>query len=145
MPAPSRLIKYPPEYSQLLLHIPLDGSPVELDYITEAEAHRERLAFYNFLRFLARNEVVAREFNGVNRWISIAQRGSRLTFTCRKPSAQTNVMGKWLSAQGVEPSRQAAMKDFVNEAPLNNAGNVPIVGLAEGEIPDFLNDPEAFK
>lgn len=126
----SKLTRYPAVYSKILLATPLDGSPLDIPVADEAAAQRERLQFYNFLKFVRRNprECAHLHASGRATNISISLQGRVLRFSIRGGSAVTSLEAGF---------QQAAQLSGINEEDLA----LPIVADNSSAVADDLQIP----
>lgn len=79
MPA-SKLSRYPAAYSKILLSLPIDGTPIEIQLHSNDAALAERIRFYNYLKFLRRNPAEAIHFGNRHNDIVISVKENFIRF-----------------------------------------------------------------
>lgn len=126
----SKLTRYPAVYSKILLTTPLDGTPLDIPVADETAAQRERLQFYNFLKFVRRNprECAHLHANGRATNISISLQGRVLRFAIRGGKAATSLEAGF---------QQAVQQSGISE----EAIALPVVADNSSSIADDLQIP----
>lgn len=102
----NKLARYPAVYSRILLNTPADGSPLEITLASEAAAARERLQFYNFLKFVRRNPHECAHLHAGNRAnnLTISLQGCTLSFRLRGGKTATELEQGYIAATGEDAS-----------------------------------------
>lgn len=119
----SRLARYPAEYHQILLALPADGSPIDVDYGSPEAAHKERLQLYNFLKFLHRNPAAAIRFNNRHNLVTMSIEGSRIIFQLRVKAGSSALAARLaaLAAEGaIAPQALNVQLDTIPHAAMDD-------------------------
>lgn len=79
----SKLKRYPEAYQKILLMLPAEGTPITLNLPDHGTAIRERLNFYNFLKFLRRNPEAGAHFGDRPDRVMVLVTDNQITFQLR--------------------------------------------------------------
>lgn len=98
---------YPDAYHRILLALPEDGKPLVVPFTSEGEAERERLRFYNFLKWCrrAKNMMAVAHLAGRYNTVSLARKGPELHFmlnTVMRFHDTESAIDKALAAAGLD-------------------------------------------
>lgn len=124
----SKLARYPVEYSQILAQCPADGTPLEVTLSSPEAASRERMQFYNFLKFLARNPGESAHFGNRADLIMVSVKDCTIRFQLRVHQQKTELSAGLAAAMqhlNLPPPGQA-VTTLVSAPPLKE-DEVPLI------------------
>lgn len=130
---------YPQSYFQILLVLKEDGTPFSVEYPSSADAEKERLHFYNFLKWCRRpkNLNAVAHLDGRYNQVQIKRREHELLFILHTPQrwiATDDLIMKQLRAQGIEPQPLPSYVTTAKQRPLPKGEATPL-------RPDLLPAP----
>lgn len=125
----SKLARYPIEYTQILLACPADGTPLDIPMSSPDLAARERMQFYNFLKFVRRNPGEAAHFGNRPNLIMLSIHDNILRFQLRTPQATTEL------GQGLKNALAALNQTSVTLPTIPTLGVPEMEPLDENVIP----------
>jgi hypothetical protein len=128
--AQSKLSRYPASYSKILLALPENGTPIDIPLSDELTAAKERLRFYNFLKFLRRNQNEAAHFGSRHNLVVMHVVGNVLRFSLRNTSVPSEL--------------EAGFEDAVKRMNLPSDFTLPVIAVpdksAEQDLDAMLQD-----
>lgn len=146
----SKLAKYPAVYSKILLSTPADGSPLSITLADERQAARERLQFYNFLKFVRRNPRECAHLHIGNRanLICISMQGNTLHFSLKGQRTVADLESAFTSAAKALniPTRDVPLPIVADESSEFDPANIRFddtVSAPMNPMEIFLNAQEA--
>lgn len=132
----SRLARYPAEYYQILLALPSDGTPIDVDYGSNEAAHKERLQLYNFLKFLHRNPGEAMRFNNRHNLVTMSIKDTKIIFQLRVKAGSSALAQRLqsLAASGaITPESLDVELSVIPEAATDNISFEPMEATTRPE------------